>query len=93
MKYTRTIVLTSRQQVTATKKSKILAHWRRITVEASNELSLKENQGLKFGKRLLLRQAISCWRSGTILLKQEREIERLVAEKMKEVNCWLRDPL
>lgn len=89
---TKMIVLAFRQQVVATKKSKILAHWRRITVEANNDLNVKENQGLKFGKRLILRQAISYWRSRAFLLKKDREMERLVAEKMKEVNRWLRDP-
>ncbi len=86
------VALTARKKVAATKKSKILVHWRRITVEMSKEFSLKENQGLKFGKRLLLRNSISAWRSGITLLKQEREMERLVEEKMKEVNRWLRDP-
>jgi hypothetical protein len=67
----------------------ILAKWRDLTRKGSADRSSKEDRAMEFGKRLRLRMAIHQWRSGRILFKKEREMEKLVEAKRMQIYSWL----
>ena len=56
---------------------------------AKKSRSMKERKATKNGQRLLLLRAMQSWRSGVTISQKEREVDMLVAEKLKEVEKWL----
>ena len=56
---------------------------------AKKSRSIKEKKATKNGQRLLLLRAVQSWRFGVTICQKEREVDMLVAEKLKEVEKWL----
>lgn len=87
--YTKSLLCEALKRVHTIRQKAIFAKWETITINAKIERSAKENEASKYGQRLLLRRSIHCWKSGAMICKQDREMERLIALKWKEVNQWL----
>lgn len=78
-----------RLKVSGRYRGLLLARWRDLTIKVRADRSSKENCAMTFGKRLRLRMVIHQWRSGIILFKKEREMEKLVEEKRMQIYSWL----
>jgi hypothetical protein len=91
--YTKAILSQVRQKASERQQRFIFTTWRDLTIKATSELSYKEEKATKFGRRLHLRVAIHQWSTGTVLSKKEREMEKLIEEKMKQVKGWLNESL
>ncbi|KAL7522383.1 hypothetical protein ACHAWX_007048 [Stephanocyclus meneghinianus] len=78
-----------RLKVSGRYRGLLLARWRDLTIKVRADRSSKENCAMTFGKRLRLRMVIHQWRSGIILFKKEREMEKLVEAKRMQIYSWL----
>ena len=89
--HTKSILHEAKQKHSRKQKKSILSKWRDRTHKARTDCNRKEEKAQLFGHRLSLRIAINQWYSSMVVLKKEREIERLVEEKKRELYLWLGD--
>ena len=87
--YTKSLLVDCQRRISTVRRRCIVTKWYHITMKAKKSRSVKEKKATKNGHRLLLLRAVQSWRSGVTICQKEREVDMLVAEKLKEVEKWL----